>query len=56
MAGAACTVADANVLHLDTASRFGAAVAFFIYEAPKVLMLLVLVVFGVGIVRSFFTA
>ncbi len=43
------------VLHLDTASRFGAAVAFFIYEAPKVLMLLVLVVFGVGVVRSFFT-
>ena len=31
------------------------AAAFFAYEAPKVLMLLVLVVFGVGIVRSFFT-
>ena len=44
-----------GVLHLDTALRFGGAVAFFIYEAPKVLMLLVLVVFGVGIVRSFFT-
>jgi len=29
---------------------------FFLYEAPKVLMLLTLVVFGVGIVRSFFTA
>ncbi len=29
--------------------------AFFLYEAPKVLMLLVVVVFGVGIVRSFFT-
>ena len=44
-----------SALHLDTASRFGAAVAFFIYEAPKVLMLLLLVVFGVGVVRSFFT-
>ena len=44
-----------SILHLNTASRFGAAVAFFIYEAPKVLMLLVLVVFGVGIVRSFFS-
>jgi uncharacterized membrane protein YraQ (UPF0718 family) len=44
-----------SALHLDTASRFGAAVAFFIYEAPKVLMLLVLVVFGVGVVRTFFT-
>ncbi len=29
---------------------------FFLYEAPKVLMLLVLVVFAVGVVRSFFTA
>ena len=28
---------------------------FFVFESPKVLMLLVLVVFGVGIVRSFFT-
>jgi uncharacterized membrane protein YraQ (UPF0718 family) len=31
------------------------AVEFFIYEVPKVLMLLVLVVFGVGIIRSYFT-
>ena len=31
------------------------AVEFFIFEVPKVLMLLTLVVFGVGIVRSFFT-
>jgi uncharacterized membrane protein YraQ (UPF0718 family) len=29
---------------------------FFLYEAPKVLMLLILVVFAVGVVRSFFTA
>jgi len=36
-------------------SHLAAAVEFFVYEAPKVLMLLVLVVFGVGIVRSFFT-
>jgi uncharacterized membrane protein YraQ (UPF0718 family) len=28
---------------------------FFLYEAPKVLMLLILVVFAVGVVRSFFT-
>jgi uncharacterized membrane protein YraQ (UPF0718 family) len=31
------------------------AIAFFVFETPKVLMLLTLVVFGVGIVRSFFT-
>lgn len=36
-------------------SHLGSAVEFFVYETPKVLLLLVLVVFGVGIVRSFFT-
>ena len=36
-------------------SRLGMAVQFFLFEAPKVLMLLILVVFGVGILRSFFT-
>jgi len=36
-------------------SRLASALAFFIFEAPKVLMLLVVVVMGVGIVRSFFT-
>jgi len=40
---------------LPPGSHFASAVEFFLYEAPKVLMLLVLVVFGVGIVRSFFT-
>ncbi len=42
-------------LPFDPESHLGSAVGFFLYEAPKVLMLLVLVVFGVGIVRSFFT-
>src|ERR1017187_6623788 len=40
---------------LPKGSHLGAAVEFFVFESPKVLMLLVLVVFGVGIVRSFFT-
>jgi uncharacterized membrane protein YraQ (UPF0718 family) len=44
-----------GVLGLERGGAAGSAVAFFVYEAPKVLMLLVLVVFGVGIVRSFFT-
>ncbi|MCG6910194.1 MAG: permease [Deltaproteobacteria bacterium] len=35
--------------------HLGDAIAFFLYDTPKVLMLLTLVVFGVGIVRSFFT-
>ena len=38
-----------------TATRLGSAVQFMVFETPKVLMLLLLVVFGVGIVRSFFT-
>ena len=44
-----------SLLGLPPATRLGAAVGFFIYEVPKVLMLLTLVVFGVGIIRSFFT-
>ena len=40
---------------LAKGSHMGSAVEFFVYESPKVLMLLMLVVFGVGIVRSFFT-
>jgi hypothetical protein len=40
---------------LEPGSHAASAVEFFVYEAPKVLMLLVAVVFGVGIIRSFFT-
>ena len=40
---------------LAKGSHLGATVEFFFFESPKVLMLLTLVVFGVGIVRSFFT-
>jgi uncharacterized membrane protein YraQ (UPF0718 family) len=42
-------------LGLRRGGAIGSAVAFFLFEAPKVLLLLVVVVFGVGIVRSFFT-
>jgi hypothetical protein len=40
---------------LAEGTHFARAVEFFTYEVPKVLMLLTLVVFGVGIIRSFFT-
>jgi hypothetical protein len=40
---------------MAASSRLSLATEFFVFEAPKVLMLLALVVFGVGIVRSFFT-
>jgi uncharacterized protein len=36
-------------------SHLGGAVSFFAYDTPKVLMLLTLVVFGMGVVRSFFS-
>ncbi len=44
-----------SVLHLSPITRLGSTVQFMVFETPKVLMLLVLVVFGVGIVRSYFT-
>jgi uncharacterized protein len=44
-----------GLVGLPLTGHFADAVEFFLYDAPKVLMLLTLVVFGVGIVRSFFT-
>jgi hypothetical protein len=44
-----------SILPMERQSPLGDSVAFFVYESPKVLMLLTLVVFCVGIVRSFFT-
>jgi hypothetical protein len=38
-----------------TEGRFASALEFFVYDTVKVLLLLTLVVFGVGIVRSFFS-
>lgn len=51
----AATWLTSSLLRLDARTHLGAAVQFFAFEVPKVLMLLALVVFGVGIVRSFFT-
>jgi uncharacterized membrane protein YraQ (UPF0718 family) len=44
-----------HLLSLQRGQHLGRSVEFFVFETPKVLMLLTLVVFGVGIVRSFFT-
>lgn len=41
---------------LEKGSHFYNAVEFFLYDTPKVLMLLTLVVFAMGVVRSFFSA
>jgi len=45
----------ASLLGLPVDESLGAAVSFFLYEVPKVLLLLTLVVFVVGVIRSFFT-
>ena len=42
-------------LPIDPASNLGQSTAFFLYDTPKVLLLLTLVVFGMGVVRSFFS-
>jgi uncharacterized membrane protein YraQ (UPF0718 family) len=44
-----------RLIGLAPTSHLGQSVAFFLYDAPKVLLLLTLVVFVIGIVRSFFT-
>ncbi len=44
-----------SLLALPPGRRLTSAVEFLVFEAPKVLMLLALVVFAVGVVRSFFT-
>jgi uncharacterized membrane protein YraQ (UPF0718 family) len=44
-----------DLLGLAPGSHLGESVAFFLYDVPKVLLLLTLIVFAVGIVRSFFT-
>ena len=40
---------------VDPNTSLGEAISFFAYDTPKVLMLVTLVVFGMGMVRSFFS-
>jgi uncharacterized membrane protein YraQ (UPF0718 family) len=44
-----------DVLGIPEGTRLHESVAFFAYDTPKVLLLLVLVVFAMGMVRSFFS-
>ena len=44
-----------SLLPLDPLSHLGEALAFFIYDAPKVLLLLTAVVFVMGVVNTWFT-
>lgn len=56
-----CGLEDASAAEIlasadpDMTTKIGSTVAFFMYDTPKVLMLLVLIVFAVGLIRSFFT-
>ena len=44
-----------GVFRLEAGGHLTEALRFFIFEVPKVLLLLVLIIFVVGIIRSFFT-
>jgi len=44
-----------SLLPVERESHLGEAIAFFVYDTPKVLLLLTLVVFVMGVVRSFFS-
>ncbi len=44
-----------SLFGLVKGSHLGGAVQFFLYDTPKVMMLLTLIVFVVGMIRSFFT-
>jgi uncharacterized membrane protein YraQ (UPF0718 family) len=44
-----------SLIGMPAGTRLTEAIRFFLYEAPKVLLLLTLVVFVVGIIRSYFS-
>jgi uncharacterized membrane protein YraQ (UPF0718 family) len=45
-----------DVFKMEGGKHITDALRFFVFEVPKVLLLLVLIIFFVGIIRSFFTA
>jgi uncharacterized membrane protein YraQ (UPF0718 family) len=44
-----------SLLPIEAKSHLGEAIRFFVYDTPKVLMLLTIIVFAMGVVRSFFS-
>lgn len=44
-----------NILNLTSGTHLTETIRFFIFEVPKVMLLLVLIIFIVGIVRSYFS-
>ena len=53
-ATAAFTSWVAGLAHIAPGSHLDSALAFLVFEVPKVLMLLALIVFAVGVLQSFF--
>lgn len=45
-----------ELLGMTSGTHLTETIRFFIFEVPKVMLLLVLIIFGVGILRSFFSA
>lgn len=45
-----------GILNLNPDSHFAQSLNFFVFEVPKVMLLLVLIIFIIGIVRSYFSA
>lgn len=43
------------ILGLESGKHLSESIRFFVYEVPKVLLLLVLIIFFVGIIRSYFS-
>jgi uncharacterized protein len=44
-----------DIIHLSGGSHLTEAIRFFVFEVPKVLLLLILIVFIVGIIRTYFS-
>jgi len=44
-----------DIFRLTKGDHLTESLRFFVFEVPKVLLLLVLIIFGVGIIRSYFT-
>ena len=44
-----------SLFPVDRHSHTGEAIAFFFYDVPKVMMLLTLIVFAMGVVRTWFS-
>ena len=45
-----------DVLQMESGKHLTESLRFFIYEVPKVMLLLVLIIFFVGFIRTYFSA